>query len=288
MKKFLALAVLATATSSFAATDRAIYDIMYLPKAGTAFGLTDFAGLSRTLEDKDDDKTELSGFAVNQTLGYSITDRFALAGSLSYGDYEVDPDGGDKYTIDGFSDPTITAKFRVMEEEYTLDLIGALKISVGDSEVETDGDTDNLQGGHVLDLGVQFGKKTETFQWAVSGTYTRNFERTYDYEGAGNGDVDFDANNEIEFRGDILNKLAEKSFLRSHLAVSFSDELETDDGDSFESPTTDYTIGTEYQHLIDANLLLRAGIAFTMSNHDSGQLDSDNAAVVNFGATYQF
>ena len=41
MKRFLAVCLLTVSTVSIAA-DRNIYDLMYLPNAGTTFGQTDF------------------------------------------------------------------------------------------------------------------------------------------------------------------------------------------------------------------------------------------------------
>jgi hypothetical protein len=288
MKKFLALAVLATTATSFAASDRAIYDIMYLPTTGTTFGISDLGVLSRSVKaDDSDDDTEVSGYGLTQTIGHSFTERFALAASLNYTDYEIDPDVGSKSDISGISDPIITAKYRALDEDYALDFIATALISRGDSEIDQDGDQDNLQGGHALQVGVQYGHKAENFSWAVLAAVNNNFDRTYDVEDI--GDIDAKSNNDYSLRADFLNKLAEKSFLRSHAEVEFQDALEAESGSyNILSSHKVYEVGAEYQHLCSANLLVRGGLDFTADNHDSGEVDSDNAATLNLGATYQF
>jgi hypothetical protein len=288
MKKFLALAVLATTATSFAASDRAITDIMYLPSAGTTFGLSDFASIGRSVKGEDsDDDASVSGVAVAQTIGHSISDRWLIAASLNYTTLEIDPEEGPKSDIEGFSDPLITARFRALDEEFTLDFLGSALISLGDKKYEDNGDQNNLQGGSAFEVGAQFGKKAESFSWALTAAVRNNFERTLDIETI--GDVDGKSNNEYKLRADILNKLAEKSFLRSHFGITFQDALEADEGAyNIMAPYTIYNLGTEYQHLMSADLLLRGGIVLTQLNHDSAEIEKDIEARINIGATYQF
>lgn len=287
MKLVLALAVLATSAASVAAS-RDIYDIMYLPNAGTTYGFSEASLLSGETEGKNGlGDTETDGFTLNQTIGHALTDRLSLQASIGYAELEADPDGGSKVEQSGISDPTISARFRVMDEAYRFDIIGGALISIMDSEQERNGDTDNLQGGHALFAGAQFGQKTESFQWAVLGQFTYNMERTVETSAK---DIDIDQNNELLVRGDILNKLAEKSLLRSFVSVDFSEILESDDlsPKTVQAPSTAYAIGTEYQHLISKDLLARVGVDYTMINQDSAYVDSDTAWNFNIGANYQF
>lgn len=288
MKKFLALAVLATTATSFAASDRSITDIMYLPNPGTTFGLTEFSSIGRAVKgDDSDDDASISGVGVSQTIGHSFTDRFSLAASINYITAEIDPEEGSKTDIDGISDPTITAKFRALDEEYALDFFAGALISIGDYEIKDNGDQNNMQGGNALELGAQFGKKSDGFSWAVTAAVRSNFERTIDADSS--GEVDGKANNDYKLRGDILNKLAEKSYLRSHIDIEFNDALESEDTSSeIYSSYTIYTIGSEYQHLIDADLLVKGGIDLAKYNHDAGTIENDIEARINIGATYQF
>lgn len=285
MKKFLALAVLATSTVSFAA-ERNIYDIMYLPNAGTAFGFTEFSYLSRKIE-ADGGDLDVSGWGVGQTLGYSFTDRFSLSGSLNYIEGEQDPEGDSSFDVSGISDPTFSGRYRAMDEEMKLDLIGEVYLGLNDNEWDLDGDRDNKRGGSSLLIGAQLGKIMENFQWAVLGTYTSNGERTIDLEGFPR-DIDVEGGDEFLLRGDILNKLAEASLLRSHISVEFTDKEEVDGGGTLFPATTTYEIGTEYQHVCSKDLLLRAGVDYAIANADSNTRDDDTAWTVNLSANYQF
>ena len=283
MKVLLALAVLATSATTFA-SERAIYDIMYLPTTGTTYGISEAAYLKNDVE-SDAGDTETSGYGLTQTIGHSFTDRLSVAASLGYGDFEQDPDVGAKTEQSGITDPTIIARFRTLDETALWDILGGALISIGDSEQESNGDTDNLQGGHALFVGTQYGSKTESFQWAVLGLLTHNMERTTDISGF--GDAEQDANNELLVQGDILNKLAEKSFLRSFVSANFTEELKSDDVAN-NAPITTYAIGTEYQHLCSKDLLIRVGVDYSMSNYESSIVDSDNTLTGRIAANYQF
>ena len=286
--KFLAtLTLLAVSTASFAA-DRAIYDVQYLPKAGTTYGFSELEYLKRDISGKSGvSDTEISGYGFTQTIGHAFTDRFSVEAALGYGNFEVDTDGEPKTEQTGVNDPTVIAKFRLMDEAFRWDIGAGVLISRGDSEIKSDGDTDNLQGGNAVFLGTSFGQKTEAFQWAIQGTFTRNMERTFDTTG---GDADADANNELEIRADFLNKLAEKSLLRYFVAVDFSEILESDDTapETISAPTTTYTVGGEYQHLFSQDFMGRVGLDYNMINSDSAYTDSDNAWRFRVAANYQF
>lgn len=286
MKKFIALAVLVTSIVSYAASD--IYDVMYLPGAGTTYGITE-GSMIKMKSEADSGDTEIDGYVVEQTIGHAFTDQLSLAASLDYTKLEADPDGGTKFDYTkGVSDPTLTAKFRLMQETYRWDLLGGALISLGDSEIKSNGAADNRQGGHSLFVGTQFGAKTESFQWAVSGQFVYNMKATVDDKFA-ESKYENDTNNELLFRGDILNQLGEKSFLRSFATVNFAEEFEDDDTPPGTTPSrTIYEIGLEYQHLMSRDLLLKAGVSYLTINTQSGLIDSWNAWGFNIAANYQF
>lgn len=101
MKVLLALAVLTTSAVSLA-SERAIYDIMYLPSAGTTFGISEAQYSKRTI-DADAGETDISGYGVSQTIGHTLTDRFGLAVSMNYANFEVDPENDTKHDVKGLS-----------------------------------------------------------------------------------------------------------------------------------------------------------------------------------------
>jgi len=288
MKVFLILAVLSLPALS-KASNRDIFDVMYLPSAGTTFGISDAAYLNRKQTGKSGNMdTDISALGINQTVGHSFSDRFSVSASLNYIDATIDPDVGSDVEVRGISDPTFLSRFRLMEEgDLRLDLIGGALLSLGDSEIKSSGNTDNRQGGHGLLVGAQVGQKKENFQWSILGQLTHNLERTYDFPF---GNADIDSNNDLFIRADILNKLGEKSFLRSFAAVDFRGSLESDDTtpQTINASSTDYELGTEYQYLCSKDFLARVGVDYGDNNSNSGDLKSDRPWTFRVGATYQF
>ncbi len=287
----LAVAVLATTTSVAFAADSAIYDVQYLPKAGTTYGQTEWQYLQTEVEISNDDGSKSDGWNLQQTIGHSFTDRLSVEGLINYTDVTNDPEDSTENDSDqtGISDPTVQARFRAMDEQWRLDIIGGAKISLGDSEFKSNGDSNNLDGGNELFLGTQIGQKSENMQWAVLGQYNRVMESTTDFKGAGGGKVKDDAYGQWTFRGDILNKLAEKSYLRSHLSAIFTPEYNDDETpEGTVSSSTTYEIGTQYQHLFSQDLLGLAGVDYQTVNVSSGQVDSVTGWRFSVGARYQF
>lgn len=286
MKAFLALAVLTTSAVSFAA-DRAIYDIMYLPTAGTNYGATDLGLISQKVKGEGSNSDiDVSGFGLTQEIGRSISDQLLISGEIAYINTEADPDEGSKFDISGLTDLGVNARFRAVESDFIFDVIGGLTLSFADREFESDGDQNVQSGGHGINVGAQFGKKLSNLQWAVKGLLTHNFEADLE---AGNDDFNLDPNNELLLQADLLNKLAEKSYLRSFVSVEFEEGRDIESpSQNFDEAFTTYSIGTEYQHLISAALLGRVGIDYSNYQHDSGDVESDCAFTLHAGATYQF
>lgn len=286
MKKFIALAVVASATASFASDNREIQDIMYLPNAGTTYGFSTGTYTKRTIEAAKD--TDISGHGLSQTFGYALTDRLSLEGSINYANLEYET-GEDTTEQTGISDPTVGARFRTMDESFRWDILGGATISLGDKELDDDG-FNNYQGGSSLFAGTQFGGKSPSFQWALTGLLTHFMERTTDIDGFAK--IEQDSTNGLLLRADILNTLGEKSFLRSNVAANFAEETESDDTspgvDFSEDSATTYSIGTEYQHKMSTDFLLRAGVNYASINQDTSNNDDDTVWNFLAGANYQF
>ncbi len=286
MKKLITIALLATTTSVAFAADRAIYDIMYLPNAGTSYGFTDLNLESREIEaDSGDD--EIDGMRLSQTIGHSFTDRFTLNANFNLYDGERDPENGSSTDEDGLSDLGVNARFRMMDETIQLDVIGGVQLAIEDSEIESNGDVDNrfTSGGNQMNVGLQVGEKAGDLQWAVLGRFIHAFERSLDTSG---GDIDLEPRDAVQVRADLLNKLAEKSLLRSHFTVDLIEETELENGNNFQGSQTNYELGTEYQHIVSQDLLAKVGIDYRMSNYESADVDSDTAWILHVGANYQF
>jgi hypothetical protein len=286
MKVLLALAVLATTATAFADTQRAIYDVMYLPKAGTTYGISQGEYITAKIKGDGFSDVKFDGYRITQTIGHSFTDRLLLSAALNYTDITVDgTDGDNDSTSSGVSDPRVDARFRVMDENFVIDIVGGALISRGDSEVESDNDSNNLQGGSSFNAGVQFGQKFDSVQWAVLGQLTHNLERTTEFDDG--DDVKDDSNNAFLLKADVLNKFTEKSMLRSFASVDFAQGYDDNDDNQTAAATT-YGLGTEYQHLCSENLLVRAGIDYNSTNANSGFIDSFDIWTYRVGANYQF
>lgn len=285
MKKLLALTVLLSSTASFA-SDRAIYDIMYLPTAGTTYGFSEAEYLDNMIKGKSGaDDVGATGLGFTQTLGHSFTDRLSVEAAIGYGDFRLDNENAKNSNQEGLTDPTINARFRVMDEVFRLDVLAGALFSIQDSEISHSG-SDNLQGGNALNLGAQFGAKNEFFQWAILGKYTYNADREVEVL---NTDVDVDSNNELLLRGDILNKLTESAYLRSFISADFTDAAEGEDGvGDFELAHTTYAIGTEYEYLFSANMLGRLGVDYDCVKQDTGFESSNTQWTIRLAANYQF
>lgn len=298
MKSLVIAGLMLASTVSFAETDRKIYDIMYLPEAGTFFGSTEAAYAlgqstlhSDTLGDIAD--VDYNGYAVQQTLGYSITSQLFLSASMSYeaskADYDFDGAGTEKYESDGESDPSIAARFRVLEDSHILDILAGATISTGASKTpDADNDGNMKQGGHSFNLGLQFGQKTADMQYAVTFLATHFMEA--EEKNGGSSKVDLNAHNSYKFGADILNPLFEKAFLRSFGSLTFVEAF-NDENSVRTEQQSQINIGTEFQYLISQDLLLRAGVSYlNIENNVYNDIETREDFQFQFlaGANYQF
>jgi hypothetical protein len=293
MKTFLALAVLATSAASYSAS-RDLYDLMYLPNAGTTYGITELAYVKGEFEGKTagfNFDGDVKGYNFSQTVGHAFTDRLSLQATLDYTKQDADTDvsglGSQTGTTKGLSDPTISARFRVIDEDFRLDILGGGVISLGDQETdtETNGDSEinNRSGGHSLFVGAQLGQKTESFQWSFASILDYNLEGTVDVDGE---TEDFDSSKDLSFLADALFKVAESSFIRPFASVEFTEQVELDNGEEETAPSTVYELGGEFRHLISKDVMLKASLDYTSTNQAS--FDDFTYWTFMAGANYQF
>jgi hypothetical protein len=286
MKFFVAMCLVASATASFAAAERGIYDLQYLPTAGTIYGISNLGLVSGKIETSFGD-TKVKGWSVNQEVGYAFTERFSLAAELSFQHIDTDSDinspglADTSDTTKGLSDPELNGRFRVLDSDYRVDLLSTFVIGTGDSE--TDGHESNAKdGGNSLSLGVEAGHKTESFQYVG----LLNFNRVFESDDKDNGvTTTSDAHNEYLIGVAGLFKVAEKSFIKGNLSAEWDDMYE-DENDAETTSNTIYNVGAEYQHLCTQDLLLRVGLNLT--DLHSGGIDSYRLYTLVLGANYQF
>jgi len=264
MKVVTALTALAISTGAFAAADSSLNDLQYLPNAGTKYGVTEYS------------HTKVTGFKsndVDQTLGYALKDNLSLELGLTYGH----ADGGSE--TDGLGDITLGARYRLAGFSNRFDIVGGVSVSPGDEEVDSDGDANNYSGGHALNVGVEYGNKTNERQWKVGAYYNHLLEATTDFDG---DKEKADAHGELSFAAEILTRIGEKCFFKTSAAVEFEQKHDVEDVEV--KGSTIWSLGGEYQHFINSDLFVSAGATALLP----GKSENRGAMRYHVGASYQF
>lgn len=282
MKFLVGLSVLAISAASFGAANSSINDLQYLPNAGTAYGITN-AGYVKSSFADGVSTSRTTGYQIDQTVGYAVLNNLSVQANVNYASSEEKERGVATTESKGISDPTIGARYRLIDADNRLDILAAATISLGDAEVKSNGDSDNRLGGHSFDVGAQYGAKKENYQWAVSAIFTRNLKATIDDKSAG-AKIKDDAHNGLNFAAELLTKLGEKCFIKTLGGVGFTESYDNN-ANSTVSPSTVYRLGAEFQHLLSNNVFVKAG--FENRTFVSNSINV-NVPVYYVGANYQF
>jgi hypothetical protein len=172
MKRSLAVVSFAMMTTSALASSTAgIYDLQYLPNAGTVYGESEYS-VNELSTMTDGDKSKVNSNEFTQSLGYSVTDRLLLTASMGYLlDQTTSEERVEQGSKDGLSDPTISARVRLMDQAdggWNFDVLPSWTIETGDAESGSGNkDGNNYGGGHVFGLGLNLGKKEKTHQYVL-------------------------------------------------------------------------------------------------------------------------
>lgn len=292
MKKLVILMSTLVLSTGIQAKDRDIYDLMYLPKAGTGYGFTTL-GFGQVKRESDEiGDLDLDGFQIDQTLGYALSDRFSLQLSMDYAKIEADPEGESKYdSAKGLSDPTLTARFRAVDEAFRLDIVGGARVNFQDRKVDSDGDTNNVSGGHSFFVGPELGVKSEHVQWFLGARYLRNLDSETEYDtNIGDVTLEEDSNNELLVYTSLLHRLHEKNLLRWNATANFTEEIGNDRENLIgkRAPTSNYEFGLEYQYAASEDILVRLGGNYQIYKFRTGQIDESQGWNAYLGANYQF
>ncbi|HXH74546.1 MAG TPA: hypothetical protein VNJ08_06250 [Bacteriovoracaceae bacterium] len=291
MKVLLALCVLATSGAALAA-DRNIYDVMYLPAAGTVYGITNYNSYSGYVKGNLGE-ADIKGTIIEQTVGFSAADWLSFYVDLNLANIKQDIDydpatnaagfPDSKSTVKGWSDPTVGLRFRAFDSGLRFDLIGEATVSNDDKEEKGDEIT-NKQGGSSTSYGAEVGMKDGDMQWSL-GAFLNNYAKaTTSYPDLG-FEVKTDAYSEKVVVARLLNKLGNSVFLRTGAFVGVTEEYDDDAGATYES-VTEIKVGPELQFLLYEGFLLRTGV--TYNTYNSGGVDEHYYWILNVGANYQF
>lgn len=274
--KFLAFAsVLALSSAAFAAPNTSINDLQYLPDAGTKYGFTqvnyvnDQEGSART-----------SGFIFNQKLGYSLQNNLSLEVGIDYTDIKV-RNGLD---VNGFSNPTIHGKYRLLDKGAArLDITAGAHINAwGDAE-ETNNRLSANEGGNAFDVGAVYGHKHDNFQWSVSANFLRKTEETVKDKVSGDK-MKHKAHNEVSLGADLLTSIYANSFIKASVGFQMDEPHDVTNAPAH-SAVNRYKMGVEYQHVCKKDLYLSVGV--TQNTLDVDDVKS-TYFVYHVGAGYQF
>jgi hypothetical protein len=210
-------------------------------------------------------------------------DNLLLSVSSDYLRGSVKTSGVATSRSEGLSDPTVSGKFRLSDDDYIVDVIADYLVSTGNNKTNSlSTRSDNKNGGSVANLAGQIGSKSADFQWAVLAKFTRNFESTIDSAGT---KVDFKAHNQYYVEGSTLMNLSVTDWKFKTTLSALAVDKYKDDNSSYAS-VTQLALGGEWQYICSANFMARGGLTFidTISNH----IQQNHGWKFNVGATYQF
>ena len=268
--------------------ERNIFDLMYLPKKGTAFGTTTLTLTEGKIWGSAATITE-SGYKLSQELGYTITDKLSLSTDInllyrkSNYRYNIGLPSDSTYER-GVSDHSINVKFRAQEASLIVDLLGGVVFDTGHTKISNDRKKNNKQGGTSYKAGLSLGQKSSDFQWSILGQYERFSDHHIDESASTYGDSRMEGYNAYIIRADVLKNVTENSFARFYVLSDIIDSREGNGPIAYD-PITSYELGPEYQYFYSKDLLLKAGISYATIKSTPSPTDTWN---LNLSATYQF
>jgi hypothetical protein len=260
MKKLALATALTMVSVAQAASNSALYDLQYLPDAGTVFGSTSYSyyKYSNSYFDGTNDVTSRNnGHSVAQIVGYAPVKNLFVQAAAAYSDIKSKTTGESETKSSGFNDFTFTGRYRVLDGAQRFDLVGSFLLSPDDAIFEEDGDMNNYTGGHTLNLGFEYGAKKENHQWSFGASFVRNFEATLDDKDTNDKTTD-DAHNGLNFSAAMLTNFTENFSIKNSLMVMFSEEYEDDDNGEV-SASTNYLAEVKAQYLLSKDLMVVAG-----------------------------
>ena len=127
--------------------------------------------------------TKTTGISLDNKLTYGISDRFNTGLSLAYMfSYKSKTSAGSSDNETALSDVTLNNQYRIGQtnDGLVVDLIGDLRLSTKDREINGDPMLPVNQGRHSLDVGLNLGRKTAGFEWRSKAGLSYNHESYYE------------------------------------------------------------------------------------------------------------
>ncbi len=230
-KQVLALVVgslylsISTATAQ---TTSNIYDLQYLPKTGTIYGetfLTTDEGSSKIgSTEQENYKT-----SIQQFVGYSVTNSILAFAGIDYLlNNKIEPND---INSKGLGDPLIGARVRLTEQSQSglnFDIVPKVKVGLEDRKDGGSKDGNNKQGGQVLELGLNLGKKLSSYQFNLflNSVY---FGKSDVKDADTNDKSKIDSRINFELGASALYNLNESTFISGTTALTRIGEIQTKD-----------------------------------------------------------
>lgn len=292
MKRALAIALICLSTE--VVSDSNIYDIMYLPKAGTTYGITEVSSISGRSE-LDELDGDLSGYNLKQVVGHSLSDRFSMNITVNFLRFDQkieDKRNNIDYVSErsGLQEPGVNIRYRAIDTDFRLDFFGTAFISYGSAETETTNkptqsytETSSNEGQHAILVGTQMGQKYGMSQWAFGLAYQRNMGGTIKDN---NTNRDFDPSQELSTKIEAQRSLDESTMVRALVGVLFQEKVNFENGASYRDYTRDMILGAEFLHTFSEDVMIRAGGELHQLRF--GTYDKYNYGIFTLGCNYQF
>jgi hypothetical protein len=266
MKFLLSVLIAAMPVLSFAA-EREIFDLMYLPKAGTTFGMTN-ASYGSLETEVPGSKTETNIYGLQQMVGHTVTDNLLISADIQYQQFETNND-----ETTGFTDPRLGLRYRMLDETTRFDVLANFSYDTGRRNPIR-------PGNHEFNLGGQFGQKHQDFQWAFTLLFGRNFAPNNNEQTGVEGFFQYRA----QFDG--LYRVMNNGFIRGYAGAHLLESQVGRANVEVEPSETRFQAGAEFRYTLLNNLLLMAGVEY--QKHQNAQIDGRNALILTTGALYQF
>lgn len=278
-------AILLVSTSVFAENKRDIIDIMYLPEDQTSFVsfIHDFnsGGIKYKNSDNVTFEAELYRAIVGQSYG-NFSAALVLSHLKSFSDST-----SSEYKAEGMRDPEFELRYRLLENDFLLDLKSTLLWSIGDKELGNKyGNA--LRGGHELFLAAELGQKKASSQYSLTFGVRHYFEADKEFTSS-NSTIINDSHNGFLLRADYLSVFNSKFSLKTFAEFSYEEGYQDNDFPVNHIPDVKtFILGLRPQFRMINNFLFFIEPSYQKIVTNEGVIDSFEAFNWSLGATYQF
>jgi hypothetical protein len=267
------------ATQAMAQSQSNRSDLMYLPQAGTLFGTSEASfgvfNTERQISPTSTSyvKTDFKQVLLKQTIGFSLLDNLSLEAGITFSPlFKGDIKSANtvtSYKEDGIGDPTIQARFRLLNAQYLFDVRAFGSFNIEDTDSRTRVGSVGL-GGHSAGLGVDLGRKSDDSQFAISVDVRAFLEQTSKFQTTTlKTDTFYAANLRFARLVTLADKLMFNAFFDFGYVTSIKDNANNLIGSSL-----NYSAGVDFRYVLTDRVVIRPSLEYSTV---SGFVKYDNA-----------